>query len=310
MTVATFSADSERVESGDDRVSKSTSSFSMSLGDEKLSFATTTWQPQQQQQIKALVFVCHGYGEYLSASYDYLAGQLSGRAGLLVFGHDHLGHGRSGGERVQILNSYDSDYAAPCLAHCRQRRQDHPDLPLFIVGHSMGGLITLLTLLQNEDRRLFRGCILMAPLIEVDPSMGTPFNILMARMLSSFLPWVQISGVKKDFVTRDDKERERMREDPLYWSGGIKVKQGYAGLKALESLEARMDRIQLPLFIQQGAEDKVVRPEGAEKLFKAVGSEDKELKMYPEAYHDMYVEFPEVRDVVVQDCLDWLLKRI
>ena len=296
-------------------VSKTSSSFSMCLPGESdpLTWATTTWRNKDDSSnpLRGLVFLCHGYGEYLSKSYDFLAQELT-KQNFLVFGHDHLGHGNSGGERVQILESYERDYVTPVLEHCRKMKADHPGVPLFIVGHSMGGLVTLLTLLsaQGKEDTMFAGCVLMAPLIEVDPSMGTPLNIFLARILKSTLPWIQISGVKKDFVTRDRSEVERMKNDPLYWSGGIKVKQGYAGLKALETLGEKMGDIQLPILIQQGEEDKIVRPQGAEKLYNAIVSKDKDLKTYPEAYHDMYIELHDVRDLVVKDCIEWLLKRL
>ena len=91
----------------------------------------------------------------------------AGRAsGLLVFGHDHVGHGRSGGERVQVrflswdqeniifflslqISDY-ADYTEPLLAHCREMKKTHPNLPLFLIGHSLGGLISLLSVLEAQ----------------------------------------------------------------------------------------------------------------------------------------------------------------
>lgn len=313
--IAKFQDDSVESEVSIPELTKINSSFSLCLpGDsDPLSWSTTLWKNKKESSVppRGLVFLCHGYGEYLSASYDFFAHQLA-KENFLVFGHDHLGHGNSSGERVQILESYERDYVIPVLEHCKKQKADYPGVPLFIVGHSMGGLITLLSLLTAEEEkdRLFAGCVLMAPLIEVDPSMGTPLNIFLARILKSAIPWIQISGVKKDFVTRDRDEVERMHNDPLYWSGGIKVKQGYAGLQALEVLEEKMSSIQLPMLIQQGDEDKIVRPQGAEKLYNTIASEDKILKTYPEAYHDMYIELDDVRNRVVEDCIQWLLKRL
>ena len=93
--------------------------------------------------------------------YDQLAEAGRG-SGLLVFGHDHVGHGRSGGERAQVrLNkefnkgaflqiSDFQDYTEPLLAHCKEMKEMHPDLPLFVVGLSLGGLIALLSVFEAQ----------------------------------------------------------------------------------------------------------------------------------------------------------------
>ena len=87
--------------------------------------------------------------------------------GLLAFGHDHVGHGRSEGERVQVsfvefdqqfsmfnisslqISDY-ADYTEPLLTHCREMKTKHPDLPLYLMGHSLGGLISLLSVLEAQ----------------------------------------------------------------------------------------------------------------------------------------------------------------
>ena len=105
------------------------------------------------------------YGELLVPYYNQLA-ESARSSGLLAFGHDHVGHGRSEGERVQVsfvcdqgfkilkeisvqISDY-ADYTEPLLTHCREMKTKHPDLPLYLVGHSMGGLISLLSVLEAQ----------------------------------------------------------------------------------------------------------------------------------------------------------------
>jgi alpha-beta hydrolase superfamily lysophospholipase len=84
-----------------------------------------------------------------------------------------------------------NDYVDPVLAHVEAVRQwpDFKDKPIFILGHSMGGLITLFTLFKNED--LFKGAILMGPLLEVDPEMATPVKKFLAKIFQ--VPMLQNS---------------------------------------------------------------------------------------------------------------------
>ena len=94
---------------------------------------------------RALLCLNHGYGEYLSEEWDVVGRFFAGR-GFLTFGHDHLGHGRSSGERVQSLISFEEDYCVPVAAHCQARKEEEDrevgaDLPLFMLGHSMGCLV-------------------------------------------------------------------------------------------------------------------------------------------------------------------------
>ncbi|TRY61857.1 hypothetical protein TCAL_11238 [Tigriopus californicus] len=178
-------------------------------------------------------------------------------------------------------------------------RSLYPDLPLFVVGHSLGGLISLLAVLAAPEPTFFRGAVLMAPLIEVDPSMATPCNIWMAKWLSNILPQMPISHVVSEAITRNRPALDAMLADELNYSGGVKVKFAFHGLHALAHLEKSLGQIRLPLLIQQGAVDTIVRPEGARKLFATVPSEDKQLLEYPEAFHNMYIEYDEVVQKVV-----------
>ena len=87
------------------------------------------------------------YAEWLLPYYNDLA-QEGAEAGLLMFGHDHLGHGLSPGERAQIRDV--SQYVQPVIDHCQYKKRQHPGVPVFIIGHSMGGLVAVLATLQTQ----------------------------------------------------------------------------------------------------------------------------------------------------------------
>ena len=287
-------------------VVKSLSTFKTTDDKKEIHYVVSMWRPKLETP-RGFLFLCHGYGEYLSPAWEGVGRILAAR-GFLTFGHDHVGHGKSDGERVQVQDSFDEDYAAQVVLHCRERKKEHPELPLFILGHSLGGLIALLAVLQEPE--LFSGAIMQGPAIEVDPTMATPFNIFLAKWLGHFLPSMQVSGIKKDKITRDKEWVQRLKEDPLNWHGGLKLRQGYKGLLALENLAGRMPELTLPMLIQHGEEDAICRPQGSKMLFEKISSEDKELKMYEGAFHNLFIETEGVAEKCFKDEIDWLEKRL
>ena len=97
-----------------------------------------------------MTFYCsHGFAEYFCPSYDEVSEALV-QNGYLVFGHDHIGHGRSTGERAIVKNI--DEYVTPVLAHVRKVLTDYNGaLTLSIVGHSMGGLISVYAAMSQPN---------------------------------------------------------------------------------------------------------------------------------------------------------------
>jgi alpha-beta hydrolase superfamily lysophospholipase len=91
----------------------------------------TVWKPTEPA--KALIFVCHGVGEYMGR-YEELGSHLS-QNGLLMFGHDHVGHGRSEGDRVYVEDI--DAYVQDVIHHVELMKNDYPHLPCILMGHSM-----------------------------------------------------------------------------------------------------------------------------------------------------------------------------
>ncbi len=93
------------------------------------------WEPETARRIVMLV---HGYAEH-SNRYAHVAAALAAD-GAAVYAEDHIGHGRSGGERALIV---DFEHVVDDLDTLADRaRADHPGLPIIMLGHSMGGLLS------------------------------------------------------------------------------------------------------------------------------------------------------------------------
>jgi len=266
---------------------------------------TFLWKPSSGAP-KALVFLSHGYAEHLVPYYSELA-QAGVDQGLLVFGHDHVGHGESEGERVLVSDM--EEFVAPVIQHCQHMCDQYPDTPLFIVGHSMGGLITLLTSLSPQCPAL-RGMVLMGPLVKPDPRTASRFQIFLAKVASKIVPQFQIGGVDPDLVTSDQEKKEAFVNDDLNHHGGIKALLGYVLLGAMSELEENFSNVKTPYLLILGSEDKICNVEGSQEFHKASGSEDKTFKTIDGGYHHLFIEKQEIRDNSIDETWSWILNRL
>jgi alpha-beta hydrolase superfamily lysophospholipase len=182
----------------------STSRDAVTLQGHAGSLHVRSWTHEQPSH---LVVIAHGYAEHIGR-YDHVAATL-GEHGAAVYGPDHLGHGRSDGERALIT---DFDPVVDDLHLLVERaRTEHPGLPLVLVGHSMGGLIA--TRYAQRHRDGLAGLVLSAPLL------GNPGSALLLAM--DPLPEVPIDPA---VLSRDESVWEAYRSDPLNATVGSSVR--------------------------------------------------------------------------------------
>lgn len=265
---------------------------------------TFTWKPAGD--VKGLVFLSHGYAEHLVPYYSELAEAGRGRD-LLVFGLDHVGHGESEGERVMVRDM--DEFTGPVIQLCQEMVDTWPGLPLFIIGHSMGGLITLLTSLSPDVPKL-QGMVLMGPLVKPDPATVSRFQIFLAKVASKVLPSFQIGGLETDLVTSDPDEREKINKDELHHHGGIKAMMGFTLLQAMTSLEQNFANVNTPYLMILGSEDKICNIEGSKEFHRMSGSEDKTYTEIKDGYHHLFIEKEDIRKNTFTESYDWIMKRI
>ena len=266
----------------------------------------TYWRPEIDP--KGLVFLCHGYGEYLSPSYEEIALRLV-ENGLLVFGHDHIGHGRSSGQRVHVESM--EEYVQPVLAHVKHVTKEFNDeLPKFIIGHSMGGLISIYVL--SVAQNLFKGVVLVGPLVSMNPELATPWKQMLAKIFSNIIPSFALGQIEAEDITRDKKVVQRVKDDPLNWNGGFRTMHSHVLFQATEALTdgTVLKRIETPVILFQGGKDRLVLPYGAQFYHDNVGSTDKKLVYFAEAFHNLYVELDDVKELTISETCQWILQRL
>ena len=250
-------------------------------------------------------FCSHGFAEYFSSTYDELSEALV-ENGYFVFGHDHIGYGRSTGERAIVKTI--EEYVLPVLAHVKKVKNDfNNEVPISIMGHSMGGLITVHAAMAEPD--LFKCIVLMAPLIKIDPKVATPIKKMLGNIFSGFFPSLVISSNREKFGTSRDLDAvNRIKEDTLGWHGGMKLGLANVLMKALKTLKKPecLKKITAPLLVLQGGQDEIVWPEGASFIHDNVASVSKKLLVYEEAYHNLYCELEDVKSAAIKETCNWI----
>ncbi|XP_004875338.1 monoglyceride lipase isoform X1 [Heterocephalus glaber] len=259
------------------------------------------WKPSRPP--KALVFVSHGAGEHCGR-YDDLARMLM-ELDLLAFAHDHVGHGRSDGERLVVSDF--QIFVRDVLHHVDTMQKDYPGLPVFLLGHSMGGAIAILAAAERPGH--FAGMALIAPLVLPSPESATTFKVLAAKVLNLVLPNLSLGAVDFNILSRNREEVENYNSDPLVYHGGLKVSFCTQLLNAVSRVERGMPKLTLPFLLLQGSDDHLCDNKGAYLLMDGAKSQDKTLKVYEGAYHMLHKELPEVTNSVFHEINMWFSQR-
>jgi len=253
----------------------------------------------EDRPARAGVAIVHGYAEH-SGRYEEVAGRLLA-AGYGVYQFDLRGHGRSEGPRA-FVRSFD-DYVRDVQAFVEQVRRRHEG-PLFLLGHSMGGLIAARWTLANPLGA--SGLVLSGAALKVNDRIH-PWLQRMSSAIGMVAPRLPTIRLDDAALSRSAETVRRFREDPLVYHGRMPARTGAEILRAARQLAPRFSEFRLPLLIMHGGDDRLADPEGSRHLHAQAVSRDKTLKLYPGLYHEIFHE-PERRQVL-DDLVAWLDER-
>jgi alpha-beta hydrolase superfamily lysophospholipase len=175
---------------------------------------------------------------------------------------------------------------------------------MFLVGHSMGGVIA--TLFAEEYGDLLQGLILSAPSVRISAGVS-PLLIAFSKLLSALVPKLGLTPLDAASVSRDPDVVARYDADPLNYRGRVRARMGAEMIRAGNAALAGLRTIAQPILILHGAADKLAAPEGGRLIYRGVRSTDKTLKVYDGLYHEVFNE-PE-RGQVLSDVAGWLADR-
>jgi len=259
---------------------------------------TQSWLPDGP--VRAVVVIAHGAGEH-SSRYGHVAARLVDE-GYAVSALDHRGHGHSGGSRAVIDRM---DNAVSDLHQLIElAASEHPGVPLFLLGHSMGGTISVRYAITYQDR--LAGLILSGPLAALEAaSLATR---LVAKLLSAVAPGLGLFAVDPTLVSRDPDVVKVYETDPLVYHGRLPARTVAEIAGAIDSFPNEAGAITVPTLIMYGSGDHLVPPAGSMMLNDMIGAADKTLNTYDGLYHEILNE-PE-RDSVMDDMCSWLRARV
>jgi acylglycerol lipase len=261
---------------------------------------TRSWIPKEPERCVVLV---HGFGEH-SGRYERFGSWLASR-GVAVFAYDQRGHGQTVGRRGHV-ERFD-DFIADLRAVIGHAAAEYPGLPLAVIGHSMGGLVTA--------RLACLGCdsvdayVLSGPLIALASDVA-PFKARIIRLLRRLIPRYQLDGgVHPEWLSRDEEVVRAYSDDPLV-HGQMTLSLGAEILATQKLVLVEASQVAAPLLLLHGMADRLCAPEGSEQLYRGLAAEVSrvsELVLLPELFHEIFNEIG--REAVFEKVLSWLQRQ-
>ena len=212
------------------------------------------------------MLVVHGLNEHCGR-YQHLADYFI-REGFGVYGFDHIGHGKSDGTR-----SFVRDFAAftnPILTLLDLIGEQHPEVPVYLLGHSMGGLIGAKFLIDHQDK--INGAILSGSLVSI-PEYVSDLTIKIGTIISKIIPKLRLIGIDKNGLSRDPQVVTNYINDPLVYNGKSTVRISSVMNDGISYVAEKGSSISKPILILHGGQDRICDPSWSTYLHNLVSSQ-------------------------------------
>ena len=262
-----------------------------------LKIATRSWSPAGPP--RAIMILVHGFNAH--SGYMVWPGEQFSANGFASYALDLRGRGKSEGERFYVENF--SEYLSDVDGLVKIAREENPGLPVYMLGHSAGGVIASSYVFEHQSE--IHGLICESFAFDV----GLPdIASLVLKGISHLTPHLHVFTLKNEIFSRDPEAVAAMNNDPLIANESQPAETAAEMLKAADRLGQNMPKFTVPVFIIHGTDDKATRYQGSQYFYDHAGSSDKTLKLYEGHYHDLLNDVD--REIVMKDILEWLNERV
>ena len=258
-----------------------------------LSLFVRSWRPATTS--RAIVAIVPGFNSH-SAYYAWAADQFIAN-GLTPYAIDLRGRGQSDGERFYVEKF--ADYVNDVATLITLAKSREPGLPVFLLGHSAGGVVACMYALEHQPE--LAGLICESFAHEVP---APDFALAVFKGLSHVFPHAHILHLKNEIFSRDPKVVQAMNDDPLIAHETQPTQTMAEMVRADERLKKEFPLITLPVLIVHGTADQATRPSGSQRFYDMAGSRDKTLKLYDGHFHDLLNDLG--KEMVMADILSWI----
>jgi acylglycerol lipase len=252
-----------------------------------------SWRPAGQA--RGVVVIVPGFNAH-GGYYLWVADRLTA-LGLAVYAVDLRGRGKSDGERFYVRSI--TDYVADVAVTVDTARARTPGLPVFMLGHSAGGVVACLYTLDHQAE--LAGLICESFAFQVP---APDFALAVFKGLSHVWPHAHVLHLNNAFFSRDPVVVAAMDADPLIAHEAQPTQTLAELVRADETLKKSFPSMTLPLLIMHGTADKATRPAGSQLFFDTAGAADKTLKLYAGGFHDLLNDLD--KETAMADIAAWL----
>jgi len=252
---------------------------------------------------KATVAIVHGYGEH-GARYAHVAQALNA-AGVSALAVDLRGHGRSGGPRGHVLrfSEYHRDVDA-LLERARQRSSGHK---LFVLAHSMGGLVAVDYLLAGGGKDV-AGLVLSSPFFGVALA-ANPLKLALGRVMSRVWPGLSLpTGLGGEHVTRDAEQARLYSSDPLN-NKNATARWYTEAMAAIAYTTAHARELSTPTYLVYGGGDRTASASATDGFAAQLTVRDRKVERIEGGAHELVNDLPETRADIIRRVVTWVTER-
>jgi alpha-beta hydrolase superfamily lysophospholipase len=264
---------------------------------EGLRICFRSWLPETPA--RAIVAIVPGFNSH-SGYYNWVADQLTA-IGVAVSAVDLRGRGQSDGERFYITKF--SEYVDDVAGMVKAAQSEHPTVPVFLMGHSAGGVVACLYALDHQPA--LAGLICESFAFQVP---APDFALAVFKGLSHIAPHAHVLHLKNEDFSRDPQAVAQMNADPLIAHETQPTQTLAEMVRADERLKTSFADITLPVLILHGTADKATKPAGSQFFYDTSQSSDKTLKLYDGYFHDPLNDVG--KEIVMADVSAWINARL